>query len=78
MEKQEIFEKIATIIQELRGDSLEITPQLSLQDDLGADSVELMEFIIAVEDAFNIEILDEEADQLIDFTSLVDLVSQKL
>lgn len=77
MQTQEIFEKIATIIQELRGDSLEITPQLSLQDDLGADSVELMEFIIAVEDAFNIEISDEDADQLTDVASLVNLVENK-
>lgn len=77
MQTQEIFEKIATIIQELRGDSLEITPQLSLQDDLGADSVELMEFIISVEDAFNIEISDEDADQLTDVASLVNLVENK-
>lgn len=77
MEQQEIFERVKQVIQGLRNEDLEVTPQLSLQDDLGADSVELMEFIIAVEDEFSIEISDEDADQLSDVASLVALVAQK-
>ncbi|KXT72629.1 Acyl carrier protein [Streptococcus sp. DD10] len=76
MTNQEIFDKIAGIIQELRDEKIEVTPTLSIQDDLGADSVELMEFIIAVEDAFEIEISDETADKLTDMNSLVELVQK--
>ena len=41
-----------------------MTESLSLKDDLDADSVDLMEFILTLEDEFNIEISDEEIDQL--------------
>lgn len=74
MTNQEIVDKIAGIIRELRDENIEVTPSLSIHDDLGADSVELMEFIIAVEDAFGIEISDEDADTLTDMASLVELV----
>lgn len=77
MKHQEIFDKVAAIIQEIRGGNLEITPELSLYDDLGADSVELMEFIIAIEDTFGIEISDEDADKLTDVASFVELVAEK-
>ena len=53
-----------TIIQERQGEDFVVTESLSLKDDLDADSVDLMEFILTLEDEFNIEISDEEIDQL--------------
>lgn len=64
MKEKEIFDSIVTIIQERQGEDFVVTESLSLKDDLDADSVDLMEFILTLEDEFSIEISDEEIDQL--------------
>ena len=64
MTEQQIFDRIVTIIQERQGENFVVTENLSLKDDLDADSVDLMEFILTIEDEFGIEIDDEEIDKL--------------
>ena len=64
MTDQQIFDRIVTIIQERQGEDFVVTENLSLKDDLDADSVDLMEFILTIEDEFGIEIGDEEIDNL--------------
>ena len=54
-----------------------VTESLSLKDDLDADSVDLMEFILTLEDEFNIEISDEEIDQLQSVGDVVEVVKSK-
>ncbi|MDI9502236.1 MAG: acyl carrier protein [Tissierellia bacterium] len=55
-------DKVITIVAEQLGqDASEITAETSLQDDLGADSLDAVEIIMALEDEFDIEISDEEA-----------------
>ena len=44
--QETIYQKIVSIIQERQGQSFEVIPALSLKDNLGADSVDLMEFIL--------------------------------
>lgn len=56
------LEKVITIVAEQLGkDASEITAETSMQDDLGADSLDAVEIIMALEDEFGIEIPDEEA-----------------
>ena len=64
MTDQQIFDRIVTIIQERQGEDFVVTENLSLKDDLDADSVDLMEFVLTIEDEFGIEISDEEIDNL--------------
>ena len=64
MTDKEIFDRVVTIIQERQGEDFVVTENLSLKDDLNADSVDLMEFVLTVEDEFGIEIGDEEIDNL--------------
>jgi len=56
MTDQQIFDRIVTIIQERQGEDFVVTENLSLKDDLDADSVDLMEFVLTIEDEFGIEI----------------------
>ena len=77
MTEKEIFDRIVTIIQERPGDDFVVTESLSLKDDLDADSVDLMEFILTLEDEFNIEISDEEIDQLQSVGDVVEVVKSK-
>ena len=77
MTEKEIFDRIVTIIQERQGEGFVVTESLSLKDDLDADSVDLMEFILTLEDEFNIEISDEEIDQLQSVGDVVEVVKSK-
>ena len=64
MTDKQIFDRVVMIIQERQGEDFVVTKNLSLKDDLDADSVDLMEFILTIEDEFGIEISDEEIDNL--------------
>lgn len=57
-----IFDKVKKIIVEkLSVDSTEVTPDASFED-LGADSLDIVEIVMALEEEFDIEISDEEAE----------------
>jgi len=58
-------EKVKQIIVEQLGvDQGEVTGSASFQDDLGADSLDIVELVMAFEEAFEIEIPDEEAEKI--------------
>ena len=78
MTEQKIYEKIVEIIQESRGEECQVSQTLSLKDDLQADSVDLMEFILTVEDEFGIEISDEDIDELKNVSDVVACVQKNL
>jgi len=58
-------EKIKQIIVEQLGvDEAEVTPTAHFVDDLGADSLDIVELVMALEEAFEIEIPDEDAEKI--------------
>jgi len=78
MTEQQIFNRIVTIIQERQGEDFVVTENLSLKDDLDADSVDLMEFVLTIEDEFGIEISDEEIDQLQSIADVLKAIKEKI
>lgn len=52
------------VVEQLGVDAEEITPQASFINDLGADSLDTVELVMALEEEFDIEIPDEEAEKL--------------
>ena len=61
----DVEEKVKSIIVEQLGvDANEVTPEASFVDDLGADSLDTVELVMAFEEAFNIEIPDEAAEKI--------------
>jgi acyl carrier protein len=61
----DIEEKVTAIVAEKLGvDKAEVTPDAVFIDDLGADSLDLVELIMAMEEEFGFEIADEEAEKL--------------
>lgn len=60
-----VQEKVKQIIVEQLGvDEGEVTPNASFVDDLGADSLDTVELVMAFEEAFDIEIPDEDAEKI--------------
>jgi acyl carrier protein len=58
-------EKVKSIIVEQLGvDNEEVTPAASFTDDLGADSLDIVELVMAFEEEFGIEIPDEDAENI--------------
>ncbi len=65
MSEESIFERVrAIIVEQLDVDPEEVTLEASFKDDLDADSLDLVELIMAFEEAFGGEISDEEAQKL--------------
>jgi acyl carrier protein len=60
-----VEDKVKSIIVEQLGvEATEVTPEASFVDDLGADSLDTVELVMAFEEAFNIEIPDEAAEKI--------------
>lgn len=65
MSKEEVFAKVRDIIiEQLGADEDQITMEASFRDDLEADSLDLVELIMAFEEEFGGEISDEEAQKI--------------
>jgi acyl carrier protein len=65
MDARAMKEKIVEIIANQLGiDRGDVTPEASVVDDLGADSLDVVELIMALEEEFNLEIPDEEAEKI--------------
>jgi acyl carrier protein len=69
-------EKVKQIIVEQLGvDEGEVTANASFQDDLGADSLDIVELVMAFEEAFEIEIPDEDAEKIKTVKDAIDYVT---
>lgn len=71
------LEKLQQIIAEvLNVDASEVMPGTTFTDDLGADSLDLYQIILGVEDAFDIEIPQEEAEKIVTVGDAVELIQR--
>ena len=78
MSRVEILQKMQLVIQEqLDREDIVLTEATKL-DDLGVDSIELMEFIINLEDEFSLEISDNTIDHMDKVSDLLDYLSEQL
>ena len=77
MNQEEIFEKVKKIIVEQLGVAeTSVTMEASFIDDLGADSLDIVELIMALEEEFDMEIPDEDAESFVTVGDVVKYVKE--
>lgn len=73
-----MFEKVKEVIEEkLNADGVEITESTSFKDDLNADSLDLFELVMALEEEFDIEIPSEDLEKLVTVGDVLNYLSDK-
>lgn len=74
-----IFSKVKEIVAEqLEVDAEKVKPEASFANDLGADSLDTVELVMALEEEFDIEIPDESAEQIDTVQKAVDYIDEKV
>ena len=77
--REEILGKVKTVVVEQLGVSEEeVTEEASFTDDLGADSLDTVELVMALEEEFSTEIADEEAEKLTTVALTVNHIEKSL
>ena len=75
MSSEEVLEKVKGIIVEQLGVAENaVTMEASFIDDLGADSLDIVELVMALEEEFDIEIPDADAEKVVTVTDVVDYI----
>ena len=73
-----MFERVKEIIEEqLNLGGVEITEESSFKDDLGADSLDLFELVMAFEEEYNIEIPSEDLEQITTVGDIIEYMKSK-
>ncbi len=79
MTQEEIFEKVKEIIVDQLGVAENaVTLEASFVDDLGADSLDIVELVMALEEEFEIEIPDTDAEKVVTVSDVVDYLKDKI
>jgi acyl carrier protein len=72
-----VEEKVKQIIvEQLQVDEAEVTPSASFQEDLGADSLDVVELVMQFEEAFDLEIPDEDAEKIKTVKDAIDYIEK--
>lgn len=73
-----VDERVKKIISEQLGvEEEEVTPEASFVEDLGADSLDTVELVMALEEEFGIEIPDEDAEKILTVGKALDYIKEK-
>ena len=78
MSRVGILQKMQLVIQEQMGKEDIVLTEATKLDDLGVDSIELMEFIINLEDEFDLEISDDTIDHMVKVADSLPYLSEEL
>lgn len=79
MSSEEILEKVkAIIVEQLGVTDTSVTVDASFIDDLGADSLDIVELVMAIEEEFDIEIPDSDAEKVVTVGDVVDYIKENV
>ena len=77
MNTEEVFEKVkGIIVNQLGVAETAVTMEASFIDDLGADSLDIVELVMALEEEFDIEIPDSDAEKVVTVSDVVEYIKE--
>ena len=78
MAKEEIFDKLKElVVDQLGGEEDEVTMEASMQDDLGADSLDLVDLVMSVEEEFGVKVADEDLENIKTVGDIVNYIEDR-
>lgn len=72
-----VFEKVKAILVEQFGDTTTLTEETRIHDDLGADSMDVVDLIMSIEEEFHIEVQDEDIEKITTIGDLVTFIEER-
>lgn len=79
MNTEEVFEKVkAIIVEQLGVAETSVTMESSFIDDLGADSLDIVELVMALEEEFDMEIPDTDAEKVVTVGDVVEYIKENV
>lgn len=77
MDREELFDKVKTVIVDQLGvDEDEVVEDAAFVDDLGADSLDIVELVMALEEEFGVSIPDEQAEKIKTVGDAVEFIAE--
>ena len=78
MAKEEIFDKLKELVEDQLGvEEDEVTMEASMQDDLGADSLDLVDLVMSVEEEFGVKVADEDLENIKTVGDIVNYIEDR-
>ena len=78
MAKEEIFDKLKELVVDQLGvEEDEVTMEASMQDDLGADSLDLVDLLMSVEEEFGVKVADEDLENIKTVGDIVNYIEDR-
>ncbi|MEK7702843.1 MAG: acyl carrier protein [Nitrospirota bacterium] len=75
----ELYDRVRKIIcEQLDVEEEDVKPESSFVDDLGADSLDTVELVMALEEEFSVEIPDEDAEKITTVQNVLDYIKEKM
>ncbi|HEM6339999.1 TPA: acyl carrier protein [Streptococcus suis] len=78
MTREQVYQRVVAIIQEEKGDDFQVQAGSSLADNIAADSVEIMEFVLTLEDEFGVDVPDAAIERFETLSDIVDFIYEEL
>jgi acyl carrier protein len=79
MSQSDVFERVKKVVVDQLGiDAETVTPQAKFIDDLNADSLDIVELVMAFEEEFDIEIPDDAAEKILSVQDAVDYINNNV
>ena len=79
MSTEEVFEKVkGIIVEQLGATEASVTMEASFIDDLGADSLDIVELVMALEEEFDMEIADSDAEKVVTVGDVVEYIKENV
>ena len=78
MAKEEIFDKLKELVVDQLGvDDDEVTTEATIQEDLGADSLDLVDLVMSVEEEFGVKVADEDLENIKTVGDIVNYIEDR-